>query len=53
MSDQRTLIQTRITDKQAKKLDKAQKSAGFVNRAEFLRQIISDFLKVQDEKEKN
>ena len=48
-----TLIQTRITDKQAKKLDKAQKIAGCVTRAEFLRQIVSDFLEAQEAKEKN
>jgi metal-responsive CopG/Arc/MetJ family transcriptional regulator len=47
------LIQTRITKKQERKLEKAQQKAGVVTRAEFLRQIVSGFLEEQERKEKN
>jgi metal-responsive CopG/Arc/MetJ family transcriptional regulator len=53
VADTQTLIQTRITKKQAKRLDKAQKDAGFQTRAEFLRQIVSGFLENEEKKERN
>lgn len=47
------LIQVRIPAKQAKKLDQAQKKAGVLTRAEFLRQIVTSFLTEQETLEKN
>ncbi len=47
------LIQARITEKQSKKLDKAQKTLGILSRSELLRQIVSGYLEELDRKEKN
>jgi metal-responsive CopG/Arc/MetJ family transcriptional regulator len=50
---QLVLIQTRISARQAKKLDKLQKKAGFVTRAEFLRQIVAEFLETKVSEKSN
>jgi len=47
------LIQTRITTKQAKKLDKARKDAGMVTRSAYLRMIVDEFLKAREKQEQN
>lgn len=46
-----TLLQTRVPTKQAKKLDKLQKKAGVMARAEFLRGIINRFIEGEEAKE--
>ena len=47
------LIQTRLSEKQAKKLDKLQNKAGYEFRAEFVRQIITKYIKDQERQGKN
>jgi len=47
------LIQVRIPEKLAKKLDKARKSDGVITRAEYLRQIVSAFIESKEKKDRN
>ena len=47
------LIQTRLSAKQAKKLDKLQKKAEYESRAEFVRQILTRYIEDQERLGKN
>ena len=53
MPNKLILIQARIPEKLAKKLDRAQKQDEVFTRAEYLRQIVAAYIAAREEKERN